>query len=294
MTGDIQLRQAVQADAAGLEAFLARHAETSMFLRGNLAAHGVENCSHRHGTTFWLYENDGITGVVGCSNGGYLMCQAPDAKDDFWFAAARALAGRKIAGMTGVPEQVDAWISALGLAEECFGVRDIDPLYHVQLDNLILPDTAQFLLRRPVAQDASLLAGWFDGFAQDTGMMPAGGMSGAVAAEAFIANNAARLLIIDGTPVAMTSVNAAVGTTVQIGGVYVPPMYRGRGFGGAVVAVQLAELRLEGVMAAILFAANAVAARGYERIGFRRIGSYALAVLKEPVLIKGTRDVFPT
>lgn len=294
MASAVQLREAGQADAGALDAFLAQHAETSMFLRGNLVAHGLGNRSHRHGTTYWLHEDQGIVGVVGCSNGGYLMCQAPDAQVVFWKAAARALRGREIAGLTGVPEQVNAWISALGLAEDAFSVRDTDPLYHLPLHCLKAPDMPGLLLRTPGPKDAPMLAEWFDGFSRDTGMMPSGGMSGAMAAEVFTANNAARILERDGTPVAMTSLNAAVGTTVQVGGVYVAPAYRGQGFGGLIVATQLLEQRQKGVETAILFAANAIAARGYERIGFRRIGSYALAMLKAPVVIEGIHDVFPT
>ncbi|MEH6645833.1 GNAT family N-acetyltransferase [Sulfitobacter sp.] len=271
----VQLREAGQADAAALDAFLAQYGETSMFLRGNLVAHGLGNRWHRHGTTYWLHENEGIVGVVGYSNGGYLMCQAPDASDTFWCAAALALRGRAIAGLTGVPEQVDAWINALDLAEDAFSVRDTDPLYHLPLDYLKTHDKSGLRLRRPGPQDVQMLAEWFDGFARDTGMMPAGGMSGTMAAEVFTAHDAARILERDGTPVAMTSLNAAVGTTVQVGGVYVSPAYRGRGLGGAIVATQLLEQRRTGVEAAILFAANAIAARGYECIGFRRIGSYA-------------------
>lgn len=294
MGGAVQLRMAAQEDAAALERFLAQHAETSMFLRGNLAAHGLGNRTHRHGTTYWLYEREGIIGVTGCSNGGYLMCQAPDAPEDFWRAATRALVGRQIAGLTGVPEQVNAWIKSLGLAEGAFAVRDLDPLYRLSLDALEPPDMTGLRLRRPTAQDKGMLAAWFTGFSQDTGMMPAGGMSGDTAAESFIAHDAARLLEHDGTAVAMTSLNAAVGTTVQVGGVYVPPERRGRGFGGLVVAAQLAQLCRTGTRTAILFAANATAARGYERIGFRRIGSYALALLETPVVIEGAHDVFST
>ena len=80
----------------------------------------------------------------------------------------------------------------------------------------------------------------------------------------------------------MTSLNAQVADTVQVGGVYVPPGMRGQGLGGAVVAAQLAELRSQGTRLAILFAANVPAARAYERIGFRHIGSYEIALLKSP------------
>ena len=75
---------------------------------------------------------------------------------------------------------------------------------------------------------------------------------------------------------------------MQVGGVFVPPAHRGRGHGGAIVAAQLQELQKTGTQTAILFAANNVAARAYERIGFRHIGTYALAMLEAPLIIKET------
>lgn len=162
------LRKASEGDVPVLERFLGSHAETSMFLRGNLEAHGIGRTDHRHGTTYWLHQRDGIVGVVACTNGGYLMCRAPNADATVWRAA-----------------------------------------------------------------DA-----------------------------------------------------------VQVGGVCVPPAVRGQGLGGAVVALQLAELREQGAKVAILFAANAAAARAYERIGFQQIGSYEVALLKAPIIVEEVRHVF--
>ena len=274
------LRRAVQQDSAAVEAFLARHPETSMFLRGNLAAHGVHNTEHRHGTTYWLDEHHGISGIIGCTNGGYLMCQAPAADARFWAAAAQALSGREIKGLTGVPAQVNAWSAALGLNHDMFSIKVTEPLYRLPLDELKRPDMAGLVLRRPRADDAGLLTQWFEGYARDTGIAPTDGPSGKEAAAVFIAHDAARIFERESTPVAMTSLNAQVSDAVQVGGVYVPPLARGQGLGGAVVAAQLSELRAHGVNLAILFAANEPASRAYARIGFHHIGSYEVAMLK--------------
>jgi len=276
------LRRAVQKDSVAIEAFLAQHPETSMFLRGNLAAHGLDNSEHRHGTTYWFEERGEITGIIGCTNGGYLMCQAPTAARSFWDRAAEVLLDRNIEGLTGVPAQVNAWIGALGLKSDAFSIKVTEPLYRLPLDALREPDMANLVLRKPLADDFALLMQWFDGYAQDTGIAPTDGSSGKDAAAVFTAHEAARILEQGGTPVAMTSLNAQVADTVQVGGVYVPPGMRGQGLGGAVVAAQLAELRSQGTRLAILFAANVLAARAYERIGFRHIGSYEIALLKSP------------
>lgn len=288
------LREATAADIPALEGFLARHSETSMFLRGNLAAHGLGHRDHRHATTYWLSGAGRIDGVIGCSNGGYLMCQAPVADASFWRSACDAVCGRKILGLTGVPAQVEAWIAALDLPSMAFSMRDVEPLYRLALDDLVDHDRAGLHLRAPVQSDMPMLNMWFEGYMQDTGLTPTGVASGSASALAFVAHPAARVLLRDGIPVAMTSLNAQLADIVQIGGVYVPPDMRGQGLAGAAVGAQLLELRETGVQTAILFAANAAAARAYVRIGFSQIGSYQVCLLRTPLTVERNADVLPS
>ncbi|KIN68535.1 acetyltransferase [Sulfitobacter donghicola DSW-25 = KCTC 12864 = JCM 14565] len=220
------------------------------------------------------------------------MCQAPDQGPEFWDAAARVLAGRSVEGITGVPDQVDAWVTALGLKIEAFAVKETEPLYRLDLEELRKPNTSDLTLRRPTPLDRGFLCKWFEGYSRDTGMRPTDGATSEAAAETFSQHDAARILALNGEPVAMTSLNARVTDTVQIGGVYVPDVWRGRGFGGAAVALQLAELKAQGVKTAILFAANEIAAKAYERIGFNLIGEYEIALFKAPLKVEGNDDVF--
>ena len=50
------IRKATHDDIPALVGFLERHIETSMFLLGNLEAHGLDNTEHRHGTAYFLRE----------------------------------------------------------------------------------------------------------------------------------------------------------------------------------------------------------------------------------------------
>ena len=106
--------------------------------------------------------------------------------------------------------------------------------------------------------------------------------------ERALSSGDVRLLEIDGAPVAMTAINARLPDMVQIGGVYTPPDLRGRGYARRAVALHMQEVRAAGVQKAILFASGAAACRAYEAIGFERIGDYALAILRDPVVIGDT------
>ncbi|WP_195819903.1 GNAT family N-acetyltransferase [Roseobacter sp. MH60115] len=278
------IREARPEETAALEAFLHPHSATSMFLRGNLAAHGVGNTDHANGTTFYVRTRDGdITGVLGRTNGGFLMCQAPDQGAAFWSACDEVLRGQRIVGMTGVPDQIGALTTALGLRDVDFRLQHNEPLYALRLSDLSEISDQNIHLRRPAADHADWLADWFNGYHQDTGKGTLDGNDGMRAALRFVEKPDGRVMEADGVPCAMSALNARTADMVQVGGVYVPPLHRGRGHGARIVALHLAEMRDDGITSAILFAASPVAARAYESIGFRRIGDYRIALLETPM-----------
>jgi predicted GNAT family acetyltransferase len=89
----------------------------------------------------------------------------------------------------------------------------------------------------------------------------------------------------DGQPVARTGFNAQCPGIVQIGGVYVPPPLRGRGYARTAVALHLAQAASRGVTRATLFSASDMAARAYRAIGFHQIGDWFLGLLDGTVTL---------
>lgn len=275
------IRLAVGSDQALIETFLYEHAETSMFLLNNLLKHGIGISDHKHATAFWLHlQNDQIIGVFGIANNGFCVAQAPAAIATDWAEWAGLMQGCAVHGMTGVPAQVDAALIAFGVQDAAFSVNDDTPLY--ALDHSDLPDFGS-TLRLASAQDEALLTEWFKGFALDTRTIAStsdAAREGAIRAREAIGNPDVMLLIEGGAPVAMAGINARLPDMVQVGGVYTPPSLRGNGHARRAVAGLLkAQV---GVDRSILFAADKAAARAYEAIGYRLIGSYRVAMLKEP------------
>jgi predicted GNAT family acetyltransferase len=281
------LRPAAPGDEPAIEAFLADHAESSMFLRGNLRDFGLDDRSHPHATAYWLAQEDGrLAAVFGLSNAGFAMSQSPGAPPTLWRAFAEAVAGRMLAGITGEAAQVAQAKRAFGLHSAAFALDTPEPLYRLALADLIIPE-GPGEIRALVETDRTLLESWFADYEQEAlGTAPT--RAAAVARERAgraIASGHTRLLLIDGAPVAMTAFNARLPDMVQIGGVFTPPDLRGRGHARRAVALHLAEAREGGVNAAILFASGAAACRAYEAIGFARVGTFSLAILKTPVTI---------
>lgn len=280
------MRLAGAGDLAELRGFLERHVETSMFLLGNLEAHGLEGSSHPHATRYFLWcDPDGaLEGVFGATRSGFLMCQMPAITDAASRAFVAELQGTGVLGITGAEAQVEAVLKALPIPVAAWQYNDTQPLYGMACADL--PDLTPEI-RHASEADRPLLERWFTALEMDTGLASeeAAARDGKDRAGAAIGSDRFVFLLENGQPVAMSSINAKAGDAVQVGGVYVPPELRGKGRGGRVVAHHLTAARSRGTRRAILFAASPSAARVYERIGFERVGDYRVAVLNDAVTI---------
>lgn len=275
------IREAVEADASRMDAFLAQHAETSMFLRGNLEAHGIGFSDHPNSTRVLLWEKGAEFGVFGVSKAGYLMTQMPGMTDAAAHAFLRAIPGQKVLGMTGDAQQVKTIMRVFDLDARPRRLCHDEPLYSLALDQL---DGSAPLSRLMVEDDLPLLEPWFEKYLFETGQSSrieaAAGAPGL--ARAALVGGSTELLLVDDTPVAMAALNAKAADLVQIGGVFVPEAQRGNGYGGTITLALLHRVRQAGASRAISFANNPIAARCYEQIGFEHIGQYRIALLQDP------------
>lgn len=280
------MRKAREQDAPALEAFLARHAETSMFLRSNLRQFGLSGSDDPRATSYWIEEDQsGIRAVFGLSRGQMAMCQAPGLKPEDFAAFAREISGQQLRGFTCAGEQAGPMRDALGLANADWALWDPEPLYRLALADLATSALSEGTLRPVTPADRALLEDWFFAYETELHMSPEDERAEIARnrAEGAIAGDTVRILEVDGVPVAMTATNARLPELAQVGGVFTPPELRGHGYARTAVARHMEELRAEGVITAILFASGPAASRAYEAIGFERIGSYTLALLKAPV-----------
>ena len=286
---DVMLIAAKPGDEHALDAFLAQHCETSMFLRGNLATFWLEPSDDPRATEYHMWmSGDVIAAVFARTAKGYLMCQMPQTIPEALSAWASVMNGHSMQGMTGHATQVPQVLQALGLGDVDWKVSSEDPLYTLALQDLTCPDGAE-VLRPTEPKDLDMLEDWFTQYELDAGLSfeitKAVRSRTAQAAKTAAESDAVRILERDGTPVAMTAFNARLPEIVQVGGVFVTREARNQGLGRRVVALHLQEAYGEHVKRAILFAASQTAARTYEAIGFHHIGSYRINLLDTPRMI---------
>jgi ribosomal protein S18 acetylase RimI-like enzyme len=271
-------------DEPALEAFLRQHADSSMFLRSNARAEGLDY----HGKPLQAdyvaaFDGDRIVGVVAHCWNGMLLVQAPvDVA-----ALARAAvdhSGRPVTGLSGAAAQVVAARRALGLEHRPAPKHGQEELFALDLHDLVVPAPladGRWTCRRPRDDEIELITDWRVAFYGEALHRPdAAGLRDEAAADVgLIHERGMDWLLTDGDrPVAYSAFNARLPDIVQIGGVWTPPALRGKGYGRTVVVGSLLDARYHGVTRAVLFAEREDAKRAYRGIGFRVVGEFGLVL----------------
>ena len=260
-----ELRLLRPGDEAALDTFLARHADTSMFLRSNARSAGLTDRGQPMQATYVAALDAGrIAGVVAHCWNGMVLVQAPEGAHAA--AAARA---------------------ALGLGAAPTTKNSRDELYVLDLARLVVPPalaSGQLRCRHPTEAELALLVNWRARFAVEAlGATEGPDLQQASTDDVRLQHERGTdwLLLAGAAPVSYAVFNAMLPDIVQIGGVWTPPEFRGRGYARSVVAGSLLAARKQGVARAVLFAdpANAAARRAYLFLGFRIVGDYGLVLL---------------
>jgi len=269
-------------DQAALEAFLAAHADSSMFLLANSRKGGlVDGGLPLQATYAAAFEGARIVAVAAHSWLGTVLLQAPVRLGEV-VRAAVAASGRRVKGLLGPYSQALEAAEALGASEVRHEGREL--LYALDLRALRIPeplDSGRVRCRRPRDPELPLLTGWRADYVLEARVEDQGPdlrARSAVSIELLHADGADFLLEEAGSPVAYCCYNARTAEAVQIGGVWTPVPLRGRGYARCVVAGALQAAASQGASRAVLFTpeANLRARRSYQSLGFSVVGDYGL------------------
>jgi ribosomal protein S18 acetylase RimI-like enzyme len=258
-----------------LDAFLALHAHSSLYLRAELRR-------DRGHASFAIARREGrIVAAATQAKTGMTLLLAPV---DAGAVAAAMLrhSGRRLAGFFGPLPQVQAARRDMGLESIPVLKDTAEDLFALALAELRLPPVAA-RCRVAVDADFELLAAWRYAFREATLRdLPGEQLVKTSRADIAALLPAGSLFILEGdAPLACCSFNARLPDAVQIGNVWTPPHLRGHGYGRAVVAGALAIAREAGVVEAVLATGrhNAAAQAAYRAIGFKLVGDYATVII---------------
>jgi len=271
-------------DEPALEAFLRPHADSSMFLRSNARAEGLDY----HGKPLQAdyvaaFDGDRIVAVAAHCWNGMILVQAPVHLETVVRAAVECSA-RPVSGISGPAAQVDAARRALGLEHRPAPKHGQEQLFALDLHDLVVPAPladGRWTCRRPREVELDLVTDWRVAFYGEALHRPdAPGLRDEAAEDVrLIHERRMDWLLTDGDrPVAYSAFNARLPDIAQIGGVWTPTALRGKGYGRTVVAGSLLDARREGVTRAVLVAEREEAKRAYRGIGFRAVGEFGLVL----------------
>jgi len=284
-----ELRLLRPGDEAALDTFLARHADTSMFLRSNARSAGLTDRGQPMQATYVaVLDGERIRGVAAHCWNGMVLVQAPDAADAPAVAREAVRRSRRtVTGLSGPWSQVVAAREALGLGAAPTTKDSRDELYVLDLTRLVVPPelaSGTLRCRHPTESELELLADWRVRFAVEAlGATDGPELRQASTDDVRLQHDRGTdwLLLAGAAPVSYSVFNAMLPDIVQIGGVWTAPEFRGRGYARSVVAGSLLSARKQGIERAVLFAdpTNEAARRAYLFLGFRIVGDYGLVLL---------------
>lgn len=273
-------------DEPALEAFLVRHADSSMFLRSNsLAAGLVYDGKPLQAQYVAAFDGDRIVAVAAHCWNSVLLVQAPVDVAGVARAAVRQ-SRRPVAGLSGPADQVVAARAALGFDDRPTPKFGREELFALDLADLVVPAPladGRWVCRRPRERELEFLLDWRVDFAREALQFPdSPTLRGECREELMLVyERGSNWVLEDHGLVSYSAFNARLPDIVQIGGVWTPRELRGRWYGRAVVAGSLLEARNQGVRRAVLFAEREDAKRAYQGIGFRVVGEYGLVLFAE-------------
>ena len=276
------------------ELFLKPFAATSMFLRSNALRAGLEyNGQDFQGEYLGSFdESDRLNGVLAHYWNHNLMMHVENDRIlmDLLGSFQRACSKRPVKGILGPDRYVERAINTILPETAEFAINRSEGLYSLDLGRLKMPHLSsdpQISMQEASDIDRSLLKNWLRDFE-----IEALGAEDNQHLEQTVHNRVQRtvnsgdswVLVHDGLPVGLSGISARLPDIVQIGPVWTPPEFRGRGYARTLVSLILAKAKQEDVKQSVLFTDNPAAARAYNSIGYEKTGTYRLALLKSPVL----------
>ena len=254
---------------------LSRDPVADVFVASRVLSAGLTES--RLGAQVWGFGERGRLESLCYSGANLVPVQAtPEAVRAFAERARRQ--GRRCSSLVG---SADAVLPMWHLLQPSWGrarvVRDCQPLLALDGPPAVTPDPAVRRVRRDEID--TLLPACIAMFTEEIGVSPLVGDGGALyraRVTELVTQGRAYARIEDGTVLFKAEVGAATPSACQVQGVWVHPRLRGRGLSvsGTAAAAALAQAEIAPVVSLYVNDFNTPARRAYERVGFRRVGTF--------------------
>ena len=231
----------------------------------------------RLGAQMWGYGERGRLESL-CYSGANLVPVQASSEAVRAFAERARRQGRRCSSVVGASEAVlPLWQQLEPSWGRARVVRECQPLLALDGPPAAAPDPAVRKVRRDEVD--TLLPACIAMFTEEIGVSPLAGDGGALyraRVTELVTQGRAYARIEDGTVLFKAEIGAATRSTCQVQGVWVHPQLRGRGLsvGGTAAAAALAQAEIAPTVSLYVNDFNTAARRAYERVGFRRVGTF--------------------
>ena len=200
---------------------------------------------------------------------------------------------RSIAGVLGPSAQASYVIKALDLSDSNFNINRDEGLYELclsDLDDVTMPSDCNIIPAHDVTRD--ILLQWITGYEVEAlEALKDDQLSERVNKKVDrISSGDCFALVQNDVPVSLVGFNSRLDDMLQIGPVWTPVEYRNNGFARLLLANILLREKAMGIKQAVLFTDNLAAIKAYQAVGFKRIGTYCLALLKESIKLQAQKN----
>ncbi|TAL02030.1 MAG: hypothetical protein EPO08_08230 [Rhodospirillaceae bacterium] len=280
---DTNLRPLAPGDEPAVDAYLNRHWASTMFMRANLRMGGLVDQGHpTQGTYVAMWDGATIEGLAVHYRNGALVLHAARHLG-IVVREAVAISQRPVMAIAGPWLQVETAATSTGVVERSRMVGTPQVLMTLDLGKLAVPEAAireNVRARLATMADLETLLPWR--MARDA---ETHGLPNTPPRRAAVRADMAEQIRVQGLYVAETKRLVAMASYdtwqpdgVQIGGVWVPPALREKGYGAVAVAeAALAAYGHHVPRATLLLEkAHRSTAMSYRALGFTSIGDYGM------------------
>ncbi len=269
------LRLLVDRDRDEALALCDRDPVTNVFVAARIRSSGLDPVSL--GAQVWgYYEGGRLTSA--CYVGANMVPVEAVPAATASFAERARVQGRRCSSIAGQADAVrDLWDQLEPYWDSPREIRGNQPLLAIAGDPLVAPDP----MVRPVRTDevGVLLPASIAMFTEEVGVSPIGIDGGAMyraRVTELVASGRSFARIEGGKVIFKAEVGAVTPLACQVQGVWVPPEMRNRGYAsrGMAAVVAIARHSLAPVVSLYVNDFNAPARAAYQRVGFRRVGTF--------------------
>lgn len=197
---------------------------------------------------------------------------------------------RPVVGILGPNAQAEYVINFLGCTNKRFSINSNEGLYEIELFNICTPNLPHdYEIVKIEQAPEELITQWLKAYhIEALGSTDNNELDEEIKEDArrIIDRNDCWILLVKGIPVSLSAFNARLEKIVQVGPVWTPPLYRKNGYATLLLTHILAHAKDNGITKAVLFTNNEVAINVYQKIGFKKIGNFRLAIFEKPLELK--------